>query len=77
HEPRDALLTIPVARVRRTASAGYELDTSFIAPSLTVQACGALFEQLRRLLDALQAKVNALYGFHREPSKNIIEFRSG
>jgi type VI secretion system protein ImpJ len=76
-EPRDELLAIPVARVRRTASAGYELDTSFIAPSLSLTASGALHEQLRRLLDALQAKVNALYGFHREPSKNIIEFRSG
>lgn len=77
HESRDSLLSIPVARVRRTASAGYELDTSFIAPSISVQACTALHEQLRRLLDALQAKVSALYGFHREPSKNIIEFRSG
>lgn len=28
-------------------------------------------------MDALQAKVNALYGHHREPSKNVIEFRSG
>ncbi|KAJ8134065.1 hypothetical protein OY671_012721, partial [Metschnikowia pulcherrima] len=45
--------------------------------SSTVQACGASFEQLRRSSDASQAKVNALYGFHREPSKNIIEFRSG
>lgn len=76
-EPRDELLTIPVARVRRTASAGYELDTSFMAPSLSLAASPALHEQVRRLLDALQAKVNALYGFHREPSKNIIEFRSG
>jgi type VI secretion system protein ImpJ len=25
----------------------------------------------------LQAKVDALYGFHREPSKHVIEFRSG
>jgi type VI secretion system protein ImpJ len=33
--------------------------------------------QLRRLMDALQAKVDALYGHHREPSKNVIEFRSG
>ena len=33
--------------------------------------------QRRRLLDALQAKVNALYGHHREPSKHVIEFRSG
>lgn len=31
----------------------------------------------RRVLDILQAKVDALYGHHREPSKNIIEFRSG
>lgn len=36
-----------------------------------------LFLQLRRLMDALQAKVSALYGHHREPSKNVIEFRSG
>jgi type VI secretion system protein ImpJ len=32
---------------------------------------------LRRLLDVLQAKVDALYGFHREPSRHVIEFRSG
>jgi type VI secretion system protein ImpJ len=36
-----------------------------------------LTQILRRLMDALQAKVNALYGHHREPSKNVIEFRSG
>lgn len=76
-ESRDQFLTIPVARVRRTASSGYELDTGFIPPSLSVQASTALHEQLRRLLDALQAKVSTLYGLHREPSKNIIEFRSG
>jgi type VI secretion system protein ImpJ len=32
---------------------------------------------LRRWLDVLPAKGDALYGLHREPSKNIIEFRSG
>ncbi|VGO08465.1 Uncharacterized protein ImpJ/VasE [plant metagenome] len=77
HEPRQALLSLPVLRVRKTASAGYEIDTSFIAPSMSVLASPALHVQLRRLLDVLQAKVSALYGFHREPSKNIIEFRSG
>ncbi len=76
-EPRDQFLSIPVARVRRTSSAGFELDTDFIAPSVSILAAGSLHEQLRRLLDSLHAKVNALYGFHREPSKNIIEFRSG
>ncbi len=77
HEPRDHLLTIPVARVRRTANAGYALDDSFVPPSMAIGASHVLHERLRRLLDGLQAKVNALYGFHREPSKNIIEFRSG
>ena len=32
---------------------------------------------LRRLLDALQAKADALHGIHREPSQHIVEFRSG
>jgi type VI secretion system protein ImpJ len=42
-----------------------------------LRAAPLLFLQLRRLLDALQAKVSALYGHHREPSKHVIEFRSG
>ena len=75
--PSDSLSTIPILRLQRNASSGYEIDSSFIAPSLSLQASAALQEQLRSLLDALQAKVNALYGFHREPTQHIIEFRSG
>ncbi|WP_164178783.1 type VI secretion system baseplate subunit TssK, partial [Stenotrophomonas maltophilia] len=56
---------------------GFELDENFVAPSMAINASAVLYQRLRRLLDALQAKVNALYGFHREPTKNIIEFRSG
>jgi type VI secretion system protein ImpJ len=48
-----------------------------VPPSLSVAAAPIVFLQLRRLLDALQAKVGALYGHHREPSRNVIEFRSG
>lgn len=76
-EPRDQLLSVPIARVRRTATSGFELDESFVPPSLAIEASPLLQQRLRQLIDALQAKVNALYGFHREPSKNIIEFRSG
>ncbi|WP_347555802.1 type VI secretion system baseplate subunit TssK [Robbsia sp. KACC 23696] len=77
HEPRDQFLSVPLVRVRRTATSGWELDESFVPPSLAIEASPLLLNRLRRLIDALQAKVNALYGFHREPSKNIIEFRSG
>jgi len=77
HEPRSHLITLPALRIRRTASGGMEHDGRFIPPSLSLQASPALMLYLRRLLDIMQAKVDALYGLHREPSKNIIEFRSG
>ncbi|WP_233832498.1 type VI secretion system baseplate subunit TssK [Paraburkholderia sp. ZP32-5] len=76
-EPRDQLLSLPLVRVRRTATSGFELDESFVPPGLAIEASPLLLQKLRQLIDALQAKVNALYGFHREPTKNIIEFRSG
>ena len=76
-EPRDAYLSFPVLRLRRAPSGGFEPDPSFLPPSLSVGSAPALFQQLRRLLEALQAKVSSLYGHHREPSRNVIEFRSG
>ncbi|WP_186162029.1 type VI secretion system baseplate subunit TssK, partial [Burkholderia gladioli] len=76
-EPRDQLLSVPLVRVRRTATSGFEIDDSFVPPCLAIESSPILHQRLRQLIDALQAKVNALYGFHREPSKNIIEFRSG
>lgn len=77
HQPRDHLVSVPVLRLRRTPTGGFELDGRFVPPCLSIHASPALALRLRRLLDALEAKVEALYGFHREPSKNIIEFRSG
>lgn len=76
-EPRDSYVHFPLLRLRRAATGGFEIDPSFVPPSLSVAAAPMLFLQLRRLLDALQAKVSALYGHHREPSRNVIEFRSG
>ena len=76
-EPRNSYVSFPVIRLQRISTGGFELDPTFVAPSLSVRSAPLLFVQLRKLLDALQAKVNALYGHHREPSKNVVEFRSG
>lgn len=76
-EPRDHLISLPLCRVRRTTTGGFELDNRFMAPSVTIESSQVLRSLVRRLLDTLQAKVNALYGFHREPSRHVIEFRSG
>ena len=76
-EPRSSFVHFPLLRLRRAATGGFEVDPAFVPPSLSIRSAPGLFIQLRRLMDALQAKVNALYGHHREPSKNVIEFRSG
>ena len=76
-EARDAYIHFPLLRLRRAATGGFEMDPAFVPPSLSLAAAPVLFQQLRRLLEALQAKVSALYGHHREPSRNVIEFRSG
>lgn len=76
-EPRDAFVTLPVARVQRTASGEFEFDEHFVPPFLCLAAAPPVLLQLRRLLDAMQAKTDALYGHHRQPSQSIIEFRSG
>jgi type VI secretion system protein ImpJ len=75
--PRDHMSAVPVLRLRRNANAGYEVDHDFIAPALAIQSSPGLNELLKHILDALQAKVSTLYGYHREPSQHIIEFRSG
>jgi type VI secretion system protein ImpJ len=77
NEPRDSFVCLPLVQLRRASSAGFELDPTFVPPSLSIYSAPILHLKLRRLMDALQAKVNALYGHHREPSKNVVEFRSG
>jgi type VI secretion system protein ImpJ len=68
---------MPLLRLRRQATGAFELDQRFVPPSASIGAAPVLQAMLRRLLDMLQAKVDALYGHHREPSKHVIEFRSG
>ncbi|MFG6469329.1 type VI secretion system baseplate subunit TssK [Roseateles sp. BYS87W] len=77
HQPRDHLVSMPLLKLRRQGSGGFEIDPHYVPPSLSLAAAPPLTALLRRLLDALQAKVEALYGFHREPSRHVIEFRSG
>ena len=76
-ESREQFVTVPIARIRRSGTGGNQLDADFIPPSSSIKAAPTLLLMTRRVLDILQAKVDALYGHHREPSKNVIEFRSG
>lgn len=74
---REQYVSMPIARVRANSSGGYELDTSFVPPILTIRSSASIYLMVRRLMEILQAKAQALYGYHREPSQHIVEFRSG
>lgn len=76
-QSREGLLSIPIVRLRKSATSGYEIDRGFIPPATSISASPVLKLVLKRLLDILQAKVNSLYGHHREGGKNLLEFRSG
>jgi type VI secretion system protein ImpJ len=73
----DSYLTLPLARLKQRSSGGFEIDGDFLAPCVSLKAATSVHTQLRNLLESLQAKVQALYATHREPSKDIMEFRSG
>jgi len=76
-ESLDAYDSVPLVRLRRVATGGFELDPAFTPPSLTVAGAPGLHARLVRLLEKLLAKVNALYGHYREPGRHVVELRGG
>ncbi|MBA5606336.1 type VI secretion system baseplate subunit TssK [Duganella sp. FT3S] len=69
--------SVPVARVRRLAGGGFELDPDYLPPSVTVAAAPWLAQRVDRLLGKLGVKIEALYSRHRQSSRNVIEVHSG
>lgn len=60
-EPRDSYLCFPIVRIRRTASGGFEIDDSFMPPSVSVSALPGLILALNNLLSRLNLKIESLY----------------
>lgn len=75
-ETGDGATAMPVIRVRRLATGGFEADPAFIPPAVTVAAT-RLQRMLEGLVDKLQAKVDALHQRHRQPAKDVVSFHSG
>lgn len=70
--PRSGYVSSPVLRIRRRAGGGFEIDPTFIPPSMSVAAAPALARLLDALMQKLQARLEALYAVQREPSKDVI-----
>lgn len=76
-EPSDSYVSFPVIRVRRVVGGGFEIDPTFIAPSLSVGAADRVALMLDNLLGKLKTKIDTLYSLHRQPRTDVFEFHSG
>ncbi|MDQ2822272.1 MAG: type VI secretion system baseplate subunit TssK [Pseudomonadota bacterium] len=77
HEPRDNYTQLALLRLRYLGDGAWEADAGFVAPSLSVASAPLLLAQLRSLQDALHARVAELIAHHREPTRGVVEFRTG
>lgn len=59
-EVPDDLVTLPLARVRRDGAGHFVYDPEYIPPSLQLRASPGLLDLLRRLVEILDAKAEAL-----------------
>lgn len=73
-ENRDGFLCVPIAKLVKNASGSWGVDEQYIPPLLCLQASPALMAQLRRLIDILEVKSQALAATHRERVKSVVEY---
>ncbi|WP_334190943.1 type VI secretion system baseplate subunit TssK [Noviherbaspirillum sp.] len=73
-ENRDGHHCMAIARIARNATGAWSLDDSYVGPLLDVAGSGPLATMMRRLLDILLVKSQALAGVHRERVKSVVEY---
>lgn len=73
-ENRDGHYCLPVARIARNASGQWEVDESYIPPLIEIDGSSRLASIVRRLLDIMQVKSQALAATHRERVKSVVEY---
>jgi len=76
-ETLDAYDSLPLVRLHRVATGGFEIDHAFTPPSLSIEGAPGLHARLVRLMEKLLAKVHALHGHYRDPGRHVIALRGG
>jgi type VI secretion system protein ImpJ len=75
--PRDPHVSLPVVQVHRAPHGGFEIDPSFIPPSVAIGAAPGLKRMLEGLISALTAKIESLQRMHRKTSADMYEVSTG
>lgn len=73
-ESREGCSSLRVARLRRTAAGGLQIDPFFIPPLLNAYASPSLKNMARRLLEILVAQSAILANGRRQRSSNLADF---
>jgi type VI secretion system protein ImpJ len=73
-ENRDGHVGVPVARVVKNPTGTWTLDERFVPPLVEITGSPQVAMLLRRLLDILVVKSQALAASHRERVKSVVEY---
>ncbi|MGH9790639.1 MAG: type VI secretion system baseplate subunit TssK [Candidatus Acidiferrales bacterium] len=73
-ESREGSTDMQVARIKRTPTGAFQLDTHFVPPLLDIAANEYLMAILRRLVEILAAKSSILSGLRRQRSQSLADF---
>ena len=74
NESLEGSTAIPIARVRRTATGSYELDSRFVPPLIDMSASEYILSLARRLVELLSAKSTQLAERRRQKGLGLAEF---
>ena len=73
-ENRDGHLSVAIGRIARNANGHWSIVPDFIPPLLEIAGSPHLVTRIRRLLDILLVKSEALAARHRERVKSVVEY---
>src|SRR5580658_5663866 len=73
-EPRQGSTSLRIGRIRKTTAGTYQLDPQFVPPVIDLSVSEYLLAMLRRLVEILAAKTNALSGTRRQKNQSLADF---
>jgi type VI secretion system protein ImpJ len=73
-ENRDGHLSVPIARLGRDSAGAWAVDDSFVPPVAAIRGAPPVLALLKRLLDILRVKSQALAAAHRERARSVMEY---
>jgi len=73
-ENRDGHQCVPIARICKNATGVWTVDETYVPPLLGIEGSPPMKLMMRRLLDIMLVKSQALAGSHRERVKSVVEY---